>query len=88
MAFSKTVYPNYNGAEVSQIVKLGYDNYLDSNNDTNNVVTNIEQRTYVKKKVQGNVDVSYPNGETIANEKYSKLESELEKLIEKNSKES
>ena len=88
LAFAKTVYPNYGGAEVSQIIKLGYDNYLDSNNTTNNVVTNVEQRTYVKKKVQGNVDVSYPNGETIANEKYSKLESEMEILIEKNSKES
>ena len=84
LAFTKTVYPDYNGTEVSQIIKLGYEDYLNSKNEIDNVVTTVEQRTYVTSKNLDNVNVTYPNGEQET--KYIKLENELQALIEKNSK--
>lgn len=84
LAFAKTVYPDYNGVEVSQIIKLGYEDYLNSKNEIDNVVVTVEQRTFVKKKILDNVNVSYPNGSQEA--KYIKLEAELQQLIDKNSK--
>lgn len=88
LAFTKTIYPNYNGedVEVSQIVKLGYDNYTNSQGETSNVVTTVEQRTNAKKNGSDNLNISHPNGE--AEIKYKRLENELETLIAQNSKES
>ena len=85
LAFAKTVYPDYKGAEVSQIIKLGYEDYLNSKDEIDNVVVTVEQRTYIKKKVIDNIKVTYPNG---GQEKYENLENELQALIDKNSKES
>ena len=84
LAFAKTVYPDYNGAEVSQIIKLGYEDYLNSENEIDNVVTTVEQRTYVNNKNLGNITITYPDGEQET--KYMKLEGELQTLIDKNSK--
>lgn len=86
LAFVKTVYPDYDGAEVSQIIKLGYEDYLNSKNETDNVVTTVEQRTYVKKKNLDNINIIYPDGGQEA--KYMKLENEMQILIDNNSKES
>ena len=84
LAFTKTIYPDYDGVEVSQIVKLGYQDYLNSYNEIDNVVTTVEQRTFVTKKNLDNIGVSYPDGTQEA--KYMILENELQALIEKNSK--
>lgn len=84
LAFAKTVYPDYDGAEVSQIIKLGYEDYLNSKNEIDNVVVTVEQRTYVKKKNLDNINITYPDGGQEV--KYMKLENELQKLIDKNSK--
>lgn len=84
LAFAKTVYPDYNGTEISQIIKLGYQDYLNSRNKVDNVVTTVEQRTHLKSKIYDEIKVVYPNG---GKEKYEKLEKELEALINKNSEE-
>ena len=86
LAFVKTVYPDYNGLEMSQIIKLGYEDYLNSKGEINNVVTTVEQRTFVKNQNLDNVNISYPDGGQEA--KYMKLEVEMEELINNNSKES
>ena len=83
LAFAKTVYPDYSGAEVSQIIKLGYEDYLNSKNNIDNVVVTVEQRTYVKKKNLDNINITYPDGGQEV--KYMKLENELQQLIDKNS---
>ena len=83
LAFAKTVYPDYGGAEVSQIIKLGYEDYLNSKNNIDNVVVTVEQRTYVKKKNLDNISITYPDGGQEV--KYMKLENELQQLIDKNS---
>ena len=83
LAFAKTVYPDYGGAEVSQIIKLGYEDYLNSKNNIDNVVVTVEQRTYVKKKNLDNINITYPDGGQEV--KYMKLENELQQLIDKNS---
>jgi hypothetical protein len=53
---------------------------LNSQGNTDNVVGSVEQRTWVKKKHLPNVEVYNPDNE--ADEKYLKLESELEQLKE------
>ena len=83
LAFAKTVYPDYDGAEVSQIIKLGYEDYLNSKNNIDNVVVTVEQRTYIKKKNLDNISITYPDGGQEV--KYMKLENELQQLIDKNS---
>ena len=79
------MYPDYNGTELSQIIKLGYEDYLNSKNEIDNVVTTVEQRTYATNKKLNNINITYPNGEQEI--KYMKLEEELQALTEKNSKE-
>lgn len=68
---------------MSQIIKLGYADYLNSKEEIDNVVTTVEQRTFIKSNFDG-VKVSYPDG---SQEKYTRLEEELQALIESNSKE-
>lgn len=68
LAFVKTVYPDSN---LIQLVKLGYQDYLNSKNQIENVVTTVEQRT------------ASTNGEE--DEDYSRLKTELHALINNNS---
>lgn len=67
--------------EISQIIKLGYEDYLNSENEIDNVVVTVEQRTYATNK-NSNVNITYPDGGQKT--KYMKLENELEALIKKN----
>lgn len=80
LAFTRTVYPDYEGVEVSQINKLVYSDYLNSKSITENLVTGVEQRTWVKKKNNNNIQVITDDNE--ADKKYTKLENELEQLKE------
>lgn len=48
LAFVKTVWEENEGLEVSQIIKLGYQDYLNSNGEVDNVVVTVEQRTYAQ----------------------------------------
>ena len=80
LAFTETIYPDYGGVEISQITKLSYSDYLNSKNNIENVVTGVEQRTWVKKKNNKNINIIVEDDE--ANEKYTKLLNELEELKE------
>lgn len=48
LAYVHTVYPEYDGLEISQVIKLGYEDYLNSKDKIENVVKTIEQRTWAK----------------------------------------
>ena len=82
LAYTKTVYPDYEGAEISQIIKLIYEDYVDSKDKINNVVSSVEQRTYVKNKKPENLTISHPDGDLKHEEEYLKLEEEIKNLIE------
>ena len=68
LAFTKTVYPDSN---LTQLVKLGYQDYLNSKNQIENVVTTVEQRS---ASTNGDID-----------EDYTRLNNELQALINNNS---
>ena len=78
LAFVETNYPDYNGVLVSQIIKLGYQDYLNSKDRVDNVVTTVEQRTFVREKNQKNVKVLYDQEQM--DEKYYRLQAELDAL--------
>ena len=78
LAYVETNYPDYNGVVVSQIIKLGYQDYLNSKDEIDNVVTTVEQRTFVREKNQKNVKVLYDQEQM--DEKYYRLQTELDDL--------
>lgn len=55
LAFVKTNWPNYNGAEVNQIHKLYYGDYLTSTGETENVLQKVRQSTDIGELVLENV---------------------------------
>lgn len=74
LGFVKTVW-NQEGLEISQIIKLGYQDYVNSNKETDNVVVTIEQRTWANSP--DGVDIEFigqPDGEI----KYGNLQKELD----------
>ena len=64
-----------------QIVKLGYEDYFNSEGNIDNVVTTVEQGSIIKNN-NTDANIVYPNDEQ--NKKYNRLENELESLIAKN----
>ena len=61
--------------EVSQIIKLGYQDYRNANNQVDNVVVTVEQRTYGKALDGSATEFTGPPGWE-AN--YQKLEAQLD----------
>lgn len=57
LGFVKTNYPNYNGAEVNQIHKLYYGDYLNSLGEIENVLQKVRQSTDIGDKVLENVKI-------------------------------
>ena len=58
LAYVTTDYPNYNGFHISQINKLNYGDYLNSDGEIDNVVLSVEQRTDVLEKLLDNTKVT------------------------------
>lgn len=75
LAFVKTTWEENEGLEVSQIIKLGYQDYINANNEVNNVVVSIEQRTYAKALDGSKTKFTGPEEWEI---NYQNLESQLE----------
>ena len=74
LAFVKTVWPEYEGLEISQIIKLGYQDYLNSNDEVDNVVVTVEQRTWAKNADGSTTEfIGQPGGEA----KYQNLQHQL-----------
>ena len=82
LAFVKTEWPeNEDGLQVSQIIKLGYQDYLNSNGEIDNVVVTVEQATWAKTAENSTIDfVGQPGGEA----KYQNLENQLTEQEEEN----
>ena len=57
LGFVKTVYPNYNGAEVKQIHKLFYGDYLTSDGETIINLQKVRQSTDIGVKVLEDVKI-------------------------------
>jgi len=57
LAFVKTNWPNYNGLEISQIHKLYYGDYLNSQGETENVLQKVQQSTDVQDSVLEDVKI-------------------------------
>ena len=74
LAFVKTVNEPREGLEISQIIKLGYQDYLNSNGQVDNVVVTVEQRTY-GRAIDGS-KVKF-KGQQGWEENYQNLENEL-----------
>jgi hypothetical protein len=60
--------------EVSQIIKLGYQDYLNANNQVDNVVVTVEQRTFAKAIGTSTTEFTGPPGWEA---KYKNLETQL-----------
>lgn len=57
LSFVKTSWPNYNGAEVNQIHKLYYGDYVNSLGETENVLQKVRQSTNIGDTVLDDVKV-------------------------------
>jgi hypothetical protein len=77
LAFVKTNWPNYNGAEVNQIHKLYYGDYVNSAGETENVLQKVRQSTNVGEKVLDEVKVIRTCKQCPV---YDDLESELKEM--------
>jgi hypothetical protein len=83
LAFVKTNWPNYNGVQVNQIHKLYYGDYLNSLDETENVLQRVRQTTDI-----GDLVLEY--AKVIRSCKqcpvYDELEDELEIMATQNQK--
>ena len=77
LAFVKTNWPNYNGAEVNQIHKLYYGDYLNSLGETENVLQKVRQSTDIGEKVLEDVKVIRTCNQCPV---YDSLDSELNEI--------
>lgn len=58
LSFVKTHWPNYAGAEINQIHKLYYGDYLNSRGETENVLQKVQQTTDIEEGLLENVRVT------------------------------
>jgi hypothetical protein len=77
LAFVKNNWPNYNGAEVNQIHKLYYGDYVNSLGETENVLQKVRQSTDIGEKVLEDVKVIRTCKQCPV---YDELEDELEEM--------
>lgn len=77
LAFVKTNWPNYNGAEINQIHKLYYGDYLNSQGETENVLQKVRQSTDIGDTVLENVKVIRTCNQCPV---YDELNAELEEM--------
>lgn len=76
LAFVKTHWPNYDGAEINQIHKLYYGDYLNSLGETENVLQKVRQSTDINKLTSDeNIKIIRTCNQCPV---YDKLEDELE----------
>lgn len=82
LAFVKTIWPDEErGLEISQIIKLGYQDYTNSNGETDSVVVSVEQRTWAKNFEGFSTEfIGQPGGEA----KYENLQIELDSQVSNN----
>lgn len=77
LAFVKSNWPNYNGAEVNQIHKLYYGDYVNSLGETENVLQKVRQSTDIGEKVLEDVKVIRTCKQCPV---YDELDAELEEM--------
>jgi hypothetical protein len=83
LAFVKTNWPNYNGVQVNQIHKLYYGDYLNSLDETENVLQRVRQTTDIGDLVLEDAKVIRSCKQCPV---YDELEDELEIMATQNQK--